>query len=212
MLTDERHVVLLFPVSSDAEWKSFDAASVIRELAPKLPKDTIIFDAGGRQDARWITIKRVVPEHVVLANEEAIYSAAKDFRRVATGLIRQLARHLSISEQEFKHPLMRMNLGKRSRGTLGPEWEYFFHGYQCRFTHRTSGQAVDVELGFDGEFGVLDPWFFCQFVRTTPEHSAVAALFRHAFHDPKQAITILERRGRFRRFTRGTDVRPAAVD
>jgi hypothetical protein len=79
------------------------------------------------------------------------------------------------------------------------EWEYYFHGGECQFRNTQSGQIVEVCLGFQDEFGVLDPYFFFQFVSTTPGLEGVAELFKDSFHDTLRALEILERDGHVRR-------------
>jgi hypothetical protein len=75
------------------------------------------------------------------------------------------------------------------------EWEYYFHGGECQFRNVRTGQIVEVCLGFRDEFGVLDPYFFFQFVSTTPALEKVAQLFTDGFHDTLRALEILERHG-----------------
>jgi hypothetical protein len=75
------------------------------------------------------------------------------------------------------------------------EWEYYFHGGECQFRNMRTGQIVQVCLGFQDEFGVLDPYFFFQFVSTTPALEKVARLFTDGFHDTLRTLEILERHG-----------------
>lgn len=206
LVTRDCHVVLVFATPTDAERAAFDAATVIERLRPRLTDDVVTFDSGGKQGERCVTLKRVIPTPVVVAHEEAICAAARAYRATATRLMQTLAGVLGVDVGAFANPLIRMTLGDRGQGWVDANWAYTFHGFECRFVSRASGQVVEVELGFGGEggveFGVLDPYVFHRFVATTPAFASVAALFRDAFHDPLRALEVLEPRGRFRRVVR----------
>ena len=85
-----------------------------------------------------------------------------------------------------------------SRGGRVGEWEFGFHGFECCFTHRRTGQVVDVRLGFGDEFGVLDPFFLARFIRTMAAHREAASLLADDFHDPSRMMDVLLARGHLR--------------
>jgi len=91
------------------------------------------------------------------------------------------------------------------------EWEYYFHGGECQFRNVRTGQIVEVCLGFRDEFGVLDPYFFFQFVSTTPGLEKVAQLFTDGFHDTLRALEILEQHGHLRRISSGSGDRAGLI-
>lgn len=90
----------------------------------------------------------------------------------------------------------------RNRGKSRGGWRFCFHGFEYRFEHERTRQVVEVQLGYADEFGVLDPYFFAEFARSTPGLEGVAGLFRDGFHDPDRALQILEERGRLHRVER----------
>ena len=191
LATFERHVVLELPATPANE---AEKERLVARLARALP-DHRVFDSGGRSAAdaaptTWVTVLRVISEADVLANADAIVDAAREFRSIATALMTLLARG--------RHPR-----GSPDRGELGDGWEYAFHGLECAFRNRVTGQYVDVRLQFGNEFGALDPWFFAGFVRTTPGLEAVARLFRDDFHDAARALDVLRRHGRLREISAG---------
>jgi hypothetical protein len=198
VVDDDHHLVLRIdppPGGSD-----FDERLVIDRLAPQLPECTV-FDSGGA-----VTIKKVIAEEDVLAGADAIVAAALRFRRTAAGLMDRLSRKLNIPLSafyglEYRALLRRGWFRDRWGGRMDSHWRYGFHGRQCGFSNGATGQDVEVETGFGGEFGVLDPSFFGRFVRTTPGLEGVAALVRDNFHDPLRALVILERQGRLTRIT-----------
>lgn len=198
LVDDGHHLVLrVDPPPDDA---GFDERLVIDRLAPQLP-DYTVFDSGG-----GVTVKKVIAEADVLAGADAIVAAAVRFRRTAAGLMGRLSKTLDIPLGAFYRleyrPLLRRGLFRDGwRGRLDPRWGYAFHGRQCGFHDRATGQVVEVEMGFREEFGVLDPSFFARFAASTPGLEAVAALFRDGYHDPLRALLVLERQGRLRRIT-----------
>lgn len=91
------------------------------------------------------------------------------------------------------------------------EWEYRFHGAECQFRNTKTGQILEICLGFGDESGVLDPYFFYQFVSTTPGLEEVAKLFRDSFHDTRRALKILEQHGHLRRISSPSDDRVGLI-
>jgi hypothetical protein len=198
LVDDDHHLVLRIDQSDGS---GFDERLVIDWLAPQLP-DCTVFDSGG-----GVTFKKVIAQEDVLANADAIVAAAVQFRRTAADLMDRLSKRLCIPLEafyslEYRPLLSRGWFRDRWIGRLDSRWRYGFHGHQCGFRNASTGQDVEVELGFRGEFGVLDPFFFARFVATTPGLESVAALFKDGFHDPLRALEVLEQQ---RRLTRITD-------
>jgi hypothetical protein len=218
LVTDEHHVVLHFPARLDIVAK----ASLVLRLASALPEFTV-FDSGGSHDTEWITVKKVIAAENVRANEAEFVAALRLFRQTASTLATRLARHLGVPTDHLLNvglandrtgwaDWFRGLLGRRVRGNrLDREWTYSFHGRECRFENRAMGQIVEVRLGFGTEFGVLDPYFFALFVKSTPALTHLARLLRDDFHDAARVLELLHRAGYLRvvegRFGRGRMVR-----
>jgi hypothetical protein len=141
----------------------------------------------------------ITPE-TVLANADAIVAACRQFRALATELMGQVAIDLEMQPNEFAE-LATPALRTDAPGTLEAGWEYSFHGFECCLWHLQTGQTLEVRLEFAPEFGVLDPYFFAKFVRTSASHARVARLFADDFHDPLHALTVLAAEGRLRLMT-----------
>jgi hypothetical protein len=188
LVTDDHHLVLeIEPTHSGPE---FDVRSIISHFAPSLP-DFTVFDSGGA-----VTIKKVIPAVDVLAHATAIVAAATQFRIKSEDLMKRLSTKLGLPLHAFfsleYKPLLRRGWFRNEwSGKLDRAWRYGFHGYECRFKDRYTGQTLDVCLGFNNEFGVLDPYFFHNFVVTTPGFEVVSSLFKNHFDDPLRALTIL---------------------
>lgn len=135
--------------------------------------------------------------------------AATEFRSMATSLMTRLCEQLEVDPQEFTDPQY-WNSRFFQTGDLDDSWRRFFHGYECRFMNRYTGQDIDVRLGFAAEngkveFGVLDPGFFRIFLQTTPQFRAVADALDGEFKNISLALQILSDRGYLRQLNDAYD-------
>lgn len=200
LATRQQHVVLDFRVSGGSASHAFDIGSIIARLAPLLPEDIVVFDAGSSTDARSISIMRVLGKETILHHAETIHAAAADFKELASRLVSELSTRLELSPDRLaKDPLIRLKLGDRDSGSLNRLWDYVFHGLECRFQNRETGQVVEVQLAFEGEFGALGPQFFHTFLSTTPRFAPLTAIFEDPYHDVRRALEILAEGGLLRR-------------
>lgn len=220
----KRHVVLVLTATPENKAAK---PQIIERLARALP-DHRVFDSGGQISrplpprgglrrwlgllrlrainragpTTWITIIKVISQSDVLAHADLIVAAAREFRATARALMTRLAGHLGVPLEAFADPLFRMTYepgAPQPRGDLGDGWEFWFHGFECRFTNRITGQNVEVKLGYLNEFGVLDPWFFAHYLSSTPGMEVVRALFEDDFHNPARALEVLEQHGHLTR-------------
>jgi hypothetical protein len=191
--------------------------SLIEHLASALP-EFAVFDSGGSHDNEWITVKKVIRIEDVLANEGEFVAALRLFRQTASTLAIRLAQHLGVPADRLLELGMgrarvgwadrfRELLGRRLRGyRLDREWCYGFHGRECRFESRATGQIVEVRLAFGEEFGVLDPYFFAQFVKSTAALAHLSRLMPDDFHDGSRVLLVLDQLGHLRRVEGFADV------
>ncbi|MBN9518784.1 hypothetical protein J0H58_09730 [bacterium] len=183
--TDDRHVVLRFPPDALAG-PAHTKASVVARLAAAVP-ECRVFDSGGDRTHEWVTVLRVIPTAVVTANAAGFLAAARLFRRTAVSLAHRLAERAGARPA---HVLDAVLAGHREV-ELGDGWESGHHGLGTRFENRVTGQVVDVRLNFGAEFGVLDPYFFALFLKTTPGLNPLGRLLRDDFHDAARVLDIL---------------------
>ncbi len=184
-----QHVVLQFPRGSVP-----DKQPLIERLNGQLPGHRV-FDSGpGPNDTDCVTVYRVLDEAVVLDHLPLFLAAIRDFADTARACCHELAAAYGVAATDL---LVRRNdIG--TRGDRAGEWRFRFHGFECCFTHRRTGQVVDVRLGFGEEFGVLDPYFLAHFIRTTAAHHEAAALLADDYHDPSRMLEVLHVRGHLR--------------
>jgi hypothetical protein len=209
LATDEQHVVLRFPADEFGPPRRLAKAALIARLASALPECSV-FDSGQSSGAERITVMKVIRSEVVRANEAEFVRALRLFRRTASELADRLAQRLGVTPDclaECRQGRGREGWYDRVRGLLGltlrgnrldREWTYGFHGLECRFENRATGQVVEVRLGFGSEFGVLDPYFFARFLKSTPELSHLARLIRDDYHDAARVLDVLREAGHLR--------------
>ena len=188
-VTRDRHLVLEFPVDNDRQRLQM----VINRVSHELPENYTAFDSGAFRDKTCATIKQVVSRVAVIKMEEYLIEAAQHFRRTATELALALASCNHVAPERLWDEC-------RTLKCHSAEWDLDIHGQHCRFENRQTGQTAEVSLWFGTEFGVLDPFFFFDYMKTTPGLEPPSEL-RDGFHDTCRAMDILEERGRFARVT-----------
>ncbi len=202
LVTPSQHVVLRYPSVGSKEEVRSQKQNIVAAWQRDLP-DLSIFDSGGEAGIEWITLMWVVKKDDVLSHADEIVEAASQFRILATSLMNTLAITLDVPIDAFddiayRYKIPRWSFDGRLRN-LNNNWRYGFHGYECHFTHSITRQKLDIRLGFvteDGtEFGVLDSFFFHEFLASTPTYHHLAALLPHAFHDTARALETLEQHG-----------------
>ena len=140
-----------------------------------------------------IHFERVLERQAILDRAPELIETAREFRRLATELSRQLAGKLGIEPTVFSQcgRMLPASFKREQRGNLGDDWSYCFHGFQCGFRHRQNGQDVDVEFGFRDEFGVLDAAFWLRFLQTTPRYFHLADWLTLGYADAKRMMDVL---------------------
>lgn len=67
----------------------------------------------------------------------------------------------------------------------------FYDGDVC-FSNSKTGQVVDINLKFDGYYGILDLWFFQYFMETTKQFEELSTNFRKNIPKLVQALNSLK--------------------
>jgi hypothetical protein len=184
--------VIVFPATRPAD---FDKQAIIKRMAHELPQYSV-FDSGGSKQygSTWITVMNVVSTAEIESHATEILAAARLFREQATDLMTRLAQKLGASPENTDGDPESWCRFPQS-GDLDAEWMYWFHGMECEFRNRQTGQTIDVCLGFAGEFGALAPYFFVEFIKSTPGMEHLGRVLKNSFHDGKRALQVLGDRG-----------------
>jgi len=145
-----------------------------------------------------IIIVKLITEEEVMVHQGFFEQCAKDYRDLAQQLIFQLAeqRNISIDPANPNNSFYQLKRTKKSSGAM-EQWEYFLHGIHCGFVHKISKQAIEVSLIYGLEFGELDPYFFTQFILSTPAYQPLPVAIYEAFHDGEQINKTMLSLGKF---------------
>lgn len=131
-----------------------------------------------------ISIAKLITEEEIEANQDFFEQCAKDYRQLAGELMYQWVKHLGLV-LDLESPLKTFNPLKMSGDSNGKMrgWRYCIHGFHCDFTHLKTGQYIEVPLVWGLEFGDLDPYFFTQYILSTPSYHPLPVPIYEAYWD-----------------------------
>lgn len=132
-----------------------------------------------------INISKLITEKEIEDNQIFFEDCAKDYRELAEILIFKLAKkHKTSINLDFPLFMTFNNFkgDKRRKGKMD-EWKYFIHGFHCAFENTITGQNIEVPLVFGTEFGDLDPYFFSNYIKTTPSYKPLLVEIFDEYHD-----------------------------
>lgn len=150
-------------------------------------------------------MKRVITVQEVAANQNVLIHAMVQYRELANRLILQLALELGTAPTELATEynwLQYKHGGTLQSEIAGEEWGYWFHGMDCEFVSKRR-QRVWVALGKIEErgtdFGLLRPYPFLEFIKTTKEFTQVSKLLRGWEENICITFEVMEKRSVLRR-------------
>jgi hypothetical protein len=184
-------------------------------------KLTLIFESGKTDDeyrkslqkkltnyhvfnVRWmpeIWIYPSIETDKILEKKEEIYQAASSFRKDGIRLMKILGEEYNINPFEGRElfDLKRKSRDNKQRGKVNEQWNFWFHGAECQFENRVTGQIVELVITNGSEFGVLDSYFFLKYLKTTPEFKELANFFSDDSKAVTKALNLLEDLGKLYR-------------
>lgn len=143
------------------------------------------------RDSKTVTVMEVISKEEVAALQPVFLDAARRFRTDAGSLAHRLAEINNISVSELST--------HGANITAFPEgWKVYRHGIHYAFTHEMTKQHLEVCFVFGTEFGVLDPYFFYQYMATTQGIGAPKQIVK-PYHDTSRAMQLLEANGSLKR-------------
>ena len=178
-----KHLLLHFPKL----WSDSSLAALVNRLKGELPENFEVFDGCAMGHWKRVTVMEVIPREEVLALAPVLLDAARKFRADANSLAYKFAEINGVSISELSNWNRKL--------TAFPEgWEVFRHGFHYCFSHGTTGQVIEVCFIFGTEFGVLDPYFFYQYMATTQGIDTPKQIVE-PYHDTRRAMALLEATG-----------------
>lgn len=145
-----------------------------------------------REWDKTILIYPSIPNEKILTKKYEFFECANAFRRDGTQLMQLVSSTFGVdlhtldglSELKFKK-------SHKQRGKLNKDWDYYFHGSECRFENNKTGQVVEIIIITRPEFGYLDTYFFYNYMATTEKFKSLAAYFDNDYHQIGKAIDLL---------------------
>lgn len=147
-----------------------------------------------------INISKLITDQEIEEQQIFFENCAKDYRKLGEKLIFELAEKFKISINP-DCPWITFNdfkKGKRQVGKMN-DWRYNLHGFHCGFENKKTGQKIEVPLVFSLEFGDLDPYFFTNFIKSTPSYKPLPVKIYEDYADGKQINNKMLSLGKFER-------------
>ena len=143
-------------------------------------------------------IKHSISDQDLLTHLDFFITCAKDYQQIASQLINELARHLDIIINS-KSPMLSFGFLKNCADTpaytrMG-DWEFQVHGFHCSFKHQITGQCISASLVNGLDYGTLDPLFFIEFIKSTPEYKPLPIAFLDSYTDGVKILNKLLEHG-----------------
>ncbi len=178
-----RHLVLSLPYWISRERKE----QLVDSLKGNIPENYSVFDAGCRKYWSLITVKQVISELEIDSLIPEIVNAAKEFRKQSEFLAKEIAKLNNV-------PIA--NLWEKSDeiDVFPIGWECYHHGQHYCCENIESGQMIEVPIWYGEEFGVLDPYFFSQFIDSTQSLSMPSSIIDW-YHDMSRVMDIMIKKG-----------------
>lgn len=143
-----------------------------REIVGRHLKQKLLdFSIGIHTIEPEINISKLIAYSEIEDHQDFFEQCAKEYRQLGEELLFKLVDALDL-KLNTDFPLVTFNglkSGKHIKGKMD-DWTYFVHGFHCGFKNDTTGQDIEVPLIFSLEFGVLDPYFFSRYIKSTPEY------------------------------------------
>lgn len=147
-----------------------------------------------------ITIVKLITDEEIIEHQDFFEICAQEYGLLGKELITQFAHKFQIKDYQA-YPLGQINpyfenSQYKHSGKMG-EWAYYIHGMHCAFTHKRTGQHIEVPLSYGEEFGVLDPYFFTDFIHTTPEFKPIPVPIFESYADGKRILDVMLELGKY---------------
>lgn len=193
-VTKETGLVLQFPFpSTDRQYAELQR--IFGDMSEELPNHSI-FHSGGTQETTNITLLKVVDEEIILEHNELFLKAIEAYSTMMNELVTRLAEQLNFPPDQITERWIEQVEDSQLHGQVGDDWMYYFHGYECCFKNRNTGQIIDVTLRDYGKpLFIPDPYFFAKFIERTPLEDEISPLLGLDFHDMQQALHVLVKYG-----------------
>ncbi len=154
---------------------------------------------GEFKDLRFYILYNLLSNNELEKNSKHLEEAAKSYRLISENLIRRFEKKYDYSftdsNKSFSEIKEQLNQDKNQ---LSENWSYRFHGGDVCFSNNKSGQVVDINLKYQGVYGVLDLWFFKYYMKTTNEFKSISSTYIDNTPKLTQTLNYLKEKGKLK--------------
>ncbi|MCJ8290755.1 MAG: hypothetical protein HRT58_14565 [Crocinitomicaceae bacterium] len=175
----------------------FRNSDILKEYIQSIRKElNVEVHKGEFKELEFYNIYNLFSDSVLKEVSDQLELAVKDYRLTSERLIKEFE---SKYDHNFIDPeksifTIREKLDA-DQNKLTKHWSYSFHGGDVCFSNFKTGQVVDINLKFDGYYGVLDLWFFQYFMKTTKEFTLLCDNFKDNTPKLIQTLNSLQEKG-----------------
>jgi len=175
----------------------------------KLPKFSIGIHTNGKQ----INLLKLITDEEIKRNHLFFEECAIEYGKLGEKLIKQFVKEFEVEDHEG-FPLKTLNpYGNTHYDQIGEmgKWKYYFHGFHCAFTHKETKQHIEVPLTYGEEYGELDPYFFSDFMKSTPKFQPLPIEIFDDYSDGKRILEVMIKLGKFEKINSNLKFRKGVV-
>jgi len=162
-------------------------------------------------ESNSIRVEKLITYTEITSNQVFFKKCAEDYNCLANELMEQFQNMFKIKPY-IDVPFITMNNyyeNPHGSGELMGNWLYEFHGMELRFTNIITNQVVEIFLNYGGEFGVLDPLFFINYIKSTDKYKPLPVKLLHNFHDGHRVIEVMTELDLFEKIHSNFSVEPS---
>lgn len=166
-LTQKEHLVLEFPreeILSKTE-------KIISDLKHNLPENYDVFKSGVWEKIVTITILSLITNDCILENLEQIKTAITDY--------------ITVNNVLFENKEIDRNIIKN--------WQLIDeHGEHNRYENLKTKQILEASVYPINNIQNIDPYFLCEFIKTSESYPELKAIIKHDFHDSCRILEFIQ--------------------
>lgn len=139
-----------------------------------------------------INISKLISDEEVILNKVFFTQCAKDYGDLGNQLVQLFCKEKNIElNKEFPSSTFNNLKDRKNQSGKVDNWKYFIHGFHCHFKNIKTGQEIEVPFMFGMEFGTLDPYFFVQFIKSTPQYNPLPTDIYQDYSDGRRILDVL---------------------
>ncbi|TPN86845.1 DUF6896 domain-containing protein [Aquimarina algicola] len=152
---------------------------------------------GEFKDLKFYNLYNLFSENEVKKISERLEEAIKSYRLISERLIKRFEEKYNYSFTDTNKSFAKIKGQiEQDKNQLSENWSYRFHGGDICFSNSKSGQIVDINLKYNGFYGVIDLWFFQYFMQTTNEFKSISSIYIDNTPKLIQTLDYLKEKGK----------------